>query len=201
MSRCSYCDKYCSSEGGLSNHLNACKTKKRKDKRRQEIDIYKLFESKFESKIKNITTRSHPVNVFNNCTFNFNTQYVINYKTQCDTFVSRIDETMNHPAAIQMLNSDDPIIMNECIKKLSNCVRLEGSEEDKHILEQLESDEVHIDQEFANDEVKNEIDNSLDDLDNRLTDVIVSKIKDPNLKEKWYSYIKNNNKSIFQITD
>lgn len=52
MPRCPHCDKHCNSEGGLSNHLNACKIKREKQARDIER-IIKAVECKSTPQIVN----------------------------------------------------------------------------------------------------------------------------------------------------
>jgi len=183
MPRCQHCDKYCSSESGLSNHLNACKVKKRK--RESALDEKECkIQRQLEQMIKLSSDRPTPMPsyVFNNCTFNI--QYVQNFNAQCDSFASKVGGFLNDPRAVRMLNSGHIPTMDLCIENVRTFLRQHGSKDEKHILDQLEAGEVHIDEEQNSDTVDKEFNQALNRVDARIEEVVLSKIVDPELKKR-----------------
>lgn len=198
MPDCLFCHNYYASGSGLSNHLNACKIKKYSEEQEHKKEIDKLYNI-LENIIKKTETHS-PTYVLNNCKINVNyiQNHVNNFNLQCDSFASNISEILNHPEAIQMLNSDNSEIMSNCIESVRNHIRNNGSEEAKITLTQLETDEFDVDEEYK-DNITDELSNSLDKLDNQLKYTIVDKITDPVCKKKWNDYLENKKESIFYI--
>lgn len=195
MLRCQYCNRMCMSSGGLSNHINACRERKFRE-------MCAMAELNARLKVAQITppqiithnTIIHNAPVYNNCTFTI--QYINTFHKQCESFATKIAAYIQSAQPARLIN-EDPCNIDRCVEYIRESIRACGSDDDKHILDQLENGEVHLDEDLKDDDnARAELEGKLQLVDEFVNRALLSVIQNDAVRQVYEKYLKD--RSVFE---